>query len=220
MAGVVPYSGSRAQEHRAELVARGRKLEYLTIAWNTFEAVVALVSGMVAGSVALVGFGLDSAIETASAGILLWRLRADHDASSRERAERIAHRLVGISFLVLAVYIAIESIRSLWLRESSSRSVPGILIAGAAVVVMPVLARAKRRVAGELGSRALHSDSKQADFCAYLSAILLVGLALQFTLGWWWADSVAALIMVPIIAHEGVQGLRGKVCDDCNPQAN
>jgi len=220
MAEAVPCSGVRPEEHRAELVARGRRLEYLTIAWNTFEAVVALVSGVVAGSVALVGFGLDSAIETASAGILLWRLRADHDASRRKRAERTAHRLVGISFLVLAVYIAIESIRSLWLREASSRSVPGILIAAAAVIVMPLLARAKRRVAAELGSRALHSDSRQADFCAYLSAILLVGLALQFTLGWWWTDAVAALIMVPIIAHEGVHGLRGKVCDDCNPQAN
>jgi len=132
----------------------------------------------------------------------------------------MAHRLVGISFLLLAAYIAIESIRSLWLREASARSIPGILIALAAVVVMPLLGRAKRRVASKLGSRAMHSDSRQADFCAYLSAILLVGLVLQFTLGWWWADPVAALIMVPIVAHEGVQGLRGRACDDCNPQAN
>jgi len=220
MAEVVPYSGTRPEAHRDALVVRGRRLEYLTIAWNTFEAAVALVSGVVAGSVALVGFGLDSAIETASAVVLLWRLRADHDAVRREHSERIAHRLVGTCFLVLAAYIAIESIRSLWLRESSGRSIPGILIAAAAVVVMPLLARAKRRVAAELGSRALHSDSKQADLCAYLSAILLVGLALQFALGWWWADPVAAFVMVPIIAREGVQGVRGQVCDDCHPQAN
>jgi len=220
MAEAVPYSGTRPEEHREALVARGRRLEYLTIAWNTFEAVVALASGIIASSVALVGFGLDSAIETASALILLWRLQVDRDAGRREHSERTAHRLVGIGFLLLAAYVAIESIRSLWLREASARSVPGILIAAAAVIVMPVLARAKRRVAAQLGSQALHSDSKQADFCAYLSAVLLMGLALQFTLGWWWADPVAALIMVPIIAHEGVQGLRGRACDDCNPQAN
>jgi divalent metal cation (Fe/Co/Zn/Cd) transporter len=220
MTEAVPYSGTRPEAHREALVARARQLEYLTIAWNTLEAIIALVSGVIAGSVALVGFGLDSAIETTSATILLWRLRADYDAAHRERAERIAHRLVGICFLLLAAYIAIESIRNLWLREASVRSVPGVLIAVAAVIVMPLLARAKRRVAAELGSRALHSDSKQADFCAYLSAILLVGLTLQFTLGWWWADPVAALIMVPIIAREGVRGLPGHSCDDCNPQAN
>jgi divalent metal cation (Fe/Co/Zn/Cd) transporter len=220
MAEAAPYSSSRAEERRETLVARGRRLEYLTIAWNSFEAAVALASGIVAGSVALVGFGLDSLIETASAVVLLWRLRADQDAARREQSERTAHRLVGICFLLLAGYVAIESIRSLWLREAAVRSIPGILIALAAVIVMPLLARAKRRVAVQLGSRAMHSDSRQADFCAYLSAILLAGLALQFTLGWWWADPVAALIMAPIIALEGVKGLRGQACDDCDPQAN
>jgi divalent metal cation (Fe/Co/Zn/Cd) transporter len=214
MAEAVPYSGSHTDAHRGQIVGYARRLEYLTIAWNTFEAAVALASGIIAGSVALVGFGLDSAVETASAVILLWRLRADQDAARREQSERTAHRLVGICFLLLAGYIAIESIRSLWLREAPRRSILGILIALAAVIVMPLLGRAKRRVAAELGSRALHSDSRQADFCAYLSAILLVGLALQFTLGWWWADSIAALIMAPIIAREGLQGLRGRVCDD------
>jgi divalent metal cation (Fe/Co/Zn/Cd) transporter len=220
MQQAVPFFRSPTEEERDALVARGRRLEYITIAWNTFEAAVALASGIVAGSVALVGFGLDSAVETASAIILLWRLRAGQDAARREQSERTAHRLVGICFLLLAGYIAIESIRTLWRREAAVRSIPGILIALAAVIVMPLLARAKRRVAAQLGSRALHSDSRQADFCAYLSAILLVGLALQFTLGWWWADPVAALIMVPIIAHEGVQGLCGRGCDDGHPQAN
>jgi len=197
------------------LVSRGRRLEYLTIAWNAFEAAVALASGVVAGSVALVGFGLDSAIETASALVLLWRLRVDQNAERREQAERTAHRLVGICFLMLAAYVAAEAARDLWLGEHASRSVPGILIAVAAAIVMPVLGRAKRRVAAQLGSRAMESDSRQADFCAYLSLILLVGLTLQWGLGWWWADVIAALVMVPIIAYEGVKGLRGEGCDDC-----
>lgn len=200
---------------RASLVARGRRLEYLTIAWNGFEAAVALGSGLMAGSIALVGFGLDSVIETLSAAVLLWRLRADLDIGARERAERIARRLVGVCFLLLAAYVGIESVRALWIKAQPERSLPGILIAVAAVIVMPLLGRAKRRIAAELGSRALHADSRQADFCAYLSAILLVGLILHALLGWWWADPAAALLMVPIIAREGVQGLRGEVCDSC-----
>ena len=194
--------------NRSELVAHGRRLEYLTIAWNAFEAVVALASGILAGSVALVGFGLDSVIETFSAGILLWRFRSDD-----ERREKVARRWVGVCFLLLAAYVAVESIRALWTRAQPERSLPGILIAVAALIVMPLLGRAKRRVAAQLKSGALHSDSRQADFCAYLSAILLAGLFLHAAFGWWWADPVAALVMVPIIAREGVQGLRGEACE-------
>src|SRR5581483_5638065 len=174
---------------------RGRRLEYLTIAWNSFEAAVALVSGAMAGSVALVGFGLDSVIETLSAGILLWRFRSDN-----ERRERVARKLVGVCFLLLAVYVGVDSARCLWMKVQTERSLPGILIAAAAIVVMPLLGRAKRRVAAQLESGALHSDSRQADFCAYLSFILLAGLLLHALLGWWWADPAAALVMVPIIA--------------------
>jgi divalent metal cation (Fe/Co/Zn/Cd) transporter len=198
---------------RVEVVASGRRLEYLTIAWNTFEAAIALVSGLVAGSVALVGFGLDSVIESVSAVVLLRRLHADRDAMQREAAERTARRLVGFCFLLLAAYVTVESIRALWTKAQPEGSLPGILIAMAAIIVMPLLGRAKRRVAAQLDSRALHSDSRQADFCAYLSAILLAGLLLHAWLGWWWADSVAALVMAPIIAREGVQGLRGEKCD-------
>jgi divalent metal cation (Fe/Co/Zn/Cd) transporter len=198
---------------RTALVARCRRLEYFTIAWNGIEAAVALVSGLVAGSVALVGFGLDSVIETISAGILLWRLRAEDDSLRRERRERTAHRLVGACFLLLAVYVAVESLRALWMKATPGRSIPGILIAVAAVVVMPLLGRAKRQVAAQMGSRALRADSRQADFCAYLSAILLAGLLLHALMGWWWADPVAALVMTPIIGREGVQGLRGEGCD-------
>ena len=200
---------------RNVLVARGQRLEYLTLAWNGFEAAVALASGLLAGSVALISFGLDSVIETASAGILLWRFRADADAQRREHAERTAHRLVGVCFVLLAAYVAVESVRALWMRAQPERSLPGILIAAAAVIVMPLLARAKRRVARQLCSRALHADSRQADFCMYLSAILLAGLLLHALLGWWWTDPVAALVMVPIIAREGILGLRGETCDDC-----
>jgi divalent metal cation (Fe/Co/Zn/Cd) transporter len=206
-------TGSAVQ--RGALVARGKRLEYFTLAWNGFEAVVALVSGVLAGSIALMGFGLDSVIETASAGILLWRFRSDTDAEMRERSERTARRLVGFCFLLLAAYVAVESLRALWSRAAPERSLPGILIAVAAVIVMPLLGRAKRRVAAQLGSDALHADSRQADFCAYLSAILLAGLLLHALLGWWWADPVAALVMAPIIAREGVQGLCGQACDDC-----
>ena len=200
---------------REVVVARGRRLEYLTIAWNGFEAAVGLIAGLIAGSVALIGFGLDSVIETTSAGILLWRLHRDHKPEQREQSERVARRLVGICFLLLAAYVTLESAQALWTRQHSERSIPGVLIAIAAVIVMPLLARAKRRVAIELDSRALHSDSRQADFCAYLSAILLAGLLLNVIFGWRWADPVAALVMVPIIAREGLQGLRGQVCDDC-----
>lgn len=194
---------------RQVLVARGRRLEYLTIAWNTLEAVVSLLAGGLAGSIALVGFGLDSVIETASAAILLWRLRAEHDP---ERRERKAQRLVGACFILLAAYILFESARALWTHAQPERSIAGTAIAIAAVIVMPLLARAKRRIAAQLGSGALHSDSRQADFCAWLSAILLAGLLLHWLLGWWWADATAALIMVPIIAREGIRGLRGETC--------
>ena len=212
---VVPLDNTPIASSRAALLARGRRLEYLTLAWNGFEAAVALIAGAVAGSVALVGFGLDSVIEMTSAGILLWRFGAERDSHKGESSERTAHRLVAICFLLLAAYVAAESVRALWSRSQPERSLAGMLIAVAAVVVMPLLGRAKRRVAAQLGSGALHADSRQADFCAYLSAILLAGLLLHWLLGWWWADPAAALIMTPIIAREGWQGLRGKICDHC-----
>jgi divalent metal cation (Fe/Co/Zn/Cd) transporter len=214
-ADTVSFGDQLTDSERKGLVARGRRLEYFTLAWNSFEAAVALASGWLAGSIALVGFGFDSVIETASAGILLWRFRTDADVERRERAERTAHRLVGVCFLLLAAYVATEALRALWIKAQPQRSLPGILIAIAAVIVMPLLGRAKRRVAARLGSRALRADSRQADFCAWLSAILLAGLLLHELLGWWWADPAAALFMVPIIAREGVQGLRSEACNDC-----
>ncbi len=188
-------------------IRRGRRLEYLTIAWNSAEAAVALIAGLLAGSIALVGFGLDSVIEVSSGAIVLWRLFADN-----ERAERIALKIVGASFLALAAYVTFDSIKTLWLWEAPERSLPGIILAAVSLVVMPLLARAKRRVAAGIGSRALHADSRQTDLCAYLSAILLGGLLMNALLGWWWADPVAGLVMTPIIANEGRKALSGESC--------
>ena len=194
---------------RAAAIHRGLSLEYLTVAWNLLEAAVALVSGTVAGSIALIGFGLDSLIEVSSGGVLLWRLRADHD---EQRRERTALKLVGLSLLLLAAYVTGDSVWSLVRRDTPEKSLTGIALAIASLVAMPLLARAKRRVASSLGSSALQADSRQTDICAYLSAVLLLGLVLNACFGWWWADPLAGIVMAPLIAYEGCEALRGKTC--------
>jgi divalent metal cation (Fe/Co/Zn/Cd) transporter len=147
----------------------------------------------------------------------LWRLHHDLDHSRREQVERITLKIVGWCFLALAAYIVYESGSTLIGHDAPKRSVPGVIVAAASVMVMPLLARAKRRVAAGIGSSAMTADSRQADFCTYLSAILLGGLLLNALLGWWWADPVAGLVMVPIIGKEGIDGIRGKACcDGCN----
>lgn len=205
---------------RSELVKRGRRLEYFTIAYNTLEGVIAVVAGLIAGSIALVGFGFDSLIEVTSAVALVWRLHSDADESRRERVEAITLRIVGACFLLLATYVTYDSIKSLVRREAPDESIPGIVLAVVSLIVMPLLVRAKRRVARRINSVALMADSKQTELCTYLSAILLAGLLLNSLVGWWWADSVAALIMVPIIVKEGIEGLRGETCcdDACEPE--
>lgn len=202
--------------NRRDLVRRGQRLEYFTIGYNILEGLVSIVAGAIAGSVSLIGFGLDSMIEVTSGAALLWRLHHDLDHSRREQAERTTLRIVGACFIALAAYIAYESGSTLIGHKIPERSIPGIIIAAVSVIVMPLLARAKRRVAAGIGSGAMQADSRQTDFCTYLSAILLGGLLLNAVAGWWWADPVAGLVMVPIIAKEGVDGLRGKAsCDDC-----
>ncbi|HKY96476.1 MAG TPA: cation transporter [Gemmatimonadaceae bacterium] len=192
-------------------------MNYLTIGYNTVEAIVSFAAGLVSGSVALVSFGVDSAIEVTSAGAAQFRLRADVDLARREKAEKLTHRVIGISFLALAAYVVIDAGRSLWLREAPDRSVVGIVLLAFSVVVMPALASAKRKVAISLGSRALRADAAQTSLCAYLSVIALAGVGLNAFLGWWWADPVAALAMVPIITKEGIEGVRGESsCDDCS----
>lgn len=190
----------------------GRRMEYFTIGWNVLEAAVAVGAGIAAGSIVLVGFGVDSVVESMSGAILLWHLRT-HEAD--EARERQALRLVGLSFLVLAAYVAYDACSSLIGREAPEISIVGIVLALLSLIVMPLLARQKRRIAGRLRSHALAADSRQTSLCAYLSAILLGGLGLNALLGWWWADSVAALVMVPIIGYEGINALKGKSCCDC-----
>jgi divalent metal cation (Fe/Co/Zn/Cd) transporter len=197
---------------RHDLVRRGRQLEYFTIAYNSAEGLVSIVAGILAGSVSLVGFGLDSLIEVTSGAALLWRLHHDLDHSRREQVERTTLRIVGGCFVALAAYILYESGSTLIGHEIPERSIPGIIVAAVSVVVMPMLARAKRRVAAGIGSGAMKADSRQTDFCTYLSAILLGGLLLNALCGWWWADPVAGLVMVPIIAKEGVESLKGRAC--------
>jgi divalent metal cation (Fe/Co/Zn/Cd) transporter len=201
---------------REPLVRRGLWLNYFTIGYNVLEAVVSLASGWMAGSVALVGFGIDSLIEVTASGAAQWRLHADVDPARRAAVERTTVRIIGWSFLGLAGYVLIDATRSLWLRERPESSRVGIVLLVLSSVVMPLLARAKRRVATGLASRALEADAAQTSLCAYLSVIALAGVALNMAFGWWWADPAAALGMVPIIVKEGLEGIRGEApCDDC-----
>ena len=190
----------------SEAIRRGKFLEYLTIAYNSLEGVIAVGAGLIAGSVALVGFGFDSAIEVFASLLLVWRLHAG------EKAEKRALQLVGVSFMILATYVTFDAAKSLLRREAPDESFVGIALAALSVVVMPLLVRAKRRVATIINSRAMHAEATQTQLCMVLSAILLAGLGLNALLGWWWADPVAALVMVPIIANEGREALRGEEC--------
>ncbi|HKO44937.1 MAG TPA: cation transporter [Pyrinomonadaceae bacterium] len=203
------------QFDRAIAVRRGRSLEYLTIVWNLLEGFISVGAGLLAGSIALVGFGIDSFIESLSGGALLRRLHLDAP-ERREKADRIALRIIGVSFLLLAAYVAVDALKALINREPPEATYLGIGIAALSLVVMPLLARAKRRIAKELHSHAMEADARQTDICTYLSAILLGGLLLNAVIGWWWADPVAALVMIPIIGKEGIDALRGKQCGDCH----
>lgn len=198
--------------NRRALAQRGRRLEYFTIVWNSLEGIIAVTAGAMAGSISLVGFGVDSFIEVTSGTALLWRMSTDADEHHRERRDKLTLQIVGASFMALAAYVGFEAISNLLARHGPEESLVGIALASVSLIVMPILARAKRRVGGALGSAAMHADAKQTEFCTYLSAILLGGLLLNTALGLWWADSVAALVMVPIIAKEGIEGLRGDTC--------
>ena len=182
------------------------------IAYNSVEGLASIVAGAMAGSISLIGFGLDSLIEVTSGAALLWRLHHDLNPSRREKVERTTLRIVGACFIALAVYILYDGGKALISHGAPERSTLGIIIAALSIVVMPLLARAKRRVAAGIESRAMMADSRQTDFCTYLSAILLGGLLCNAAFGWWWADAVAALVMVPIIAKEGVESLKGRAC--------
>jgi divalent metal cation (Fe/Co/Zn/Cd) transporter len=198
---------------RASDTREGRRLEYFTLGWNLTEALVGIGAGVIAGSIALIGFGVDSIIESFSGAILLWRLQR-HKAD--EKREQLALKLVGISFFILAAYVAADAAKTLIQQEAPQASIVGVCLAAVSIIVMPILARAKRRVAVRLHSRALVADSRQTDLCACLSSILFVGLILNALFGWWWADSIAAILMIPIITREGIEALKGGACDACH----
>ena len=203
-----------ALDTRAAVLRRGAALEMLTVGYNSVEGLVAIAAGLVAGSVALTGFGIDSVIEVASGVVLWWRLRAELGAARVGAAvEARAARLAGFLLLALAVYIVAESGRRLFTSDRPGESVVGIVLTALSLIVMPLLARAKLRVAASLGSRALRADAHETIVCAWLSATTLLGLGLNALLGWWWADPVAALAMLPLIIREGVEAWRGDAAE-------
>lgn len=195
---------------REELHRRGVRLEAFTITWNVVEAVVAVGAGLLAGSVALVGFGVDSGLEVISAVALLWRLlKAGPKASAEETgaAEKRALYLVAATFFLLSAYIAYESVGALLSREGPDGSTVGLVLAAISLLVMPILAYLKGRTGREMGSEALVADSKETWVCSYLSLALLLGVGLYAAFGWWWADPVAALAMLPVILWQGFETL-------------
>ena len=201
-----------AATERAQLVSRARFLAWLGIAWHAIEAAVAVAAGVAAGSIALVGFGADSVVESVAGLILIWRFAGGRDRS--DVAERRAQRLIGVSFFVIAVYVAVEATRTLLAGDQPEVSWVGIGLAAVTLVTMPLLAAAKARVGNRLGSAATKSEGRQNLLCAYLSAGLLVGLGANAALNWWWADPAAALLIAVIAAHEGREAWRGEACCD------
>jgi divalent metal cation (Fe/Co/Zn/Cd) transporter len=193
---------------RHSAVRQGILLSYATIGYNSLEAIGSLIAGLLSGSVALVGFGIDSIIEVTASVAAQWRLRTDSDLSKRPGSEKLTLRIVAWCFIALAVYVAVDGVKSLYLGEQPDRSWFGLIVLALSVIVMPALAWAKRRVAISIQSKALEAEANQTSLCAYLSVIALGGVGLNALLGWWWADSVAALAMVPIITSEGIHGLR------------
>jgi divalent metal cation (Fe/Co/Zn/Cd) transporter len=189
---------------------RAVRLAWATIAWNVAEAGVAIAAGAAASSIALIGFGLDSSVEVMSAVVIVWQFRG-----LAEDRERRALRLIAVSFFALAAYVAVQAIIDLAQHSEPGSSVVGIGVASASLVVMPLLSRAKRRNGATMGSVTVVADSNQTKLCAYLSAILLGGLLLNATVGWWWADPVAALAIAALATNEGREAWRGEACDDC-----
>ncbi len=203
-----------ATEPRSALLRRGLRLEYVTVGWNLVEGLIAVAAGALAGSIALIGFGMDSFVESISGSVLIWRLGAEasgrRDAEDIDRVERRAERLVGITFLILAFYVAFEAIRTLLGGVRPDASPVGIALSAVSIGVMLWLARAKRQTGEELGSRALIADAQQSYACWYLSMATLTGLALNALFGLWWADPVAALAIAVLLVREGVGAIRGE----------
>lgn len=210
-------AGAPFSPQRPALLRRGLRLEYLTVAWNVVEGVIAVAAALAAGSVALLGFGIDSFVESASGSVLIWRLVAEqrsHDHEAVEGLERRAQKLVAVSLFLLAGYIVVDAVRTLLAGERPEASAIGLSLAGISLGVMWWLARAKRRTAVALGSRALEADAFQTTACWWLSLTVLAGVGLNALLGWWWADPLAALGMCYFLIREGRQAWRGEECVD------
>jgi divalent metal cation (Fe/Co/Zn/Cd) transporter len=200
-----------ADERRLLLNRRVRLLVAATISYNVIEGAIAITAGTVAGSTALIGFGLDSMIEVSSAAIIAWQF----SAVDPEARERTALRVIAFSFLALATYVTVESVRALIEGHEADASRVGIVLAAVSLLVMPFLSYAQRRTGRELGSASAVADSKQTLLCTYLSAVLLVGLSLNAALGWWWADPIAGLVIAAVALREGREAWRGDAC--CAP---
>jgi divalent metal cation (Fe/Co/Zn/Cd) transporter len=199
----VPVAGNRLRR-------RGLLLAGLTIAWNVAEAIVAVSAGLAAGSIALVGFGFDSTIEVLSAWVVVWQFRGELRGGYDEDRERRALRAIGVTFFVLAAYVVVEAVRDLFFVDGEpGESAVGIGLAASSLLVMPVLAWAKRRTAAQLGSPTLRADATETLLCSWLSAALLAGLVLNAAAGWWWADPLAALAIAVLATHEGLEAIRG-----------
>ncbi len=203
-------------ETRGQLLRRALRLEWLTVGWNVVEGVIAVAAALAAGSVALLGFGIDSFVESVSGSILVWRLLAEMgraaDAHAIERLDLRARKLVSLSLFALALYVAGDASLALWRSERPDASLVGIVLTCVSMVVMLWLGRAKRRAAAGLGSRALAADAFQTTACWWLSIITLAGIGLNAAFGWWWADPVAALGMTPLLIREGMEAWRGEDC--------
>lgn len=189
---------------------RGLTAEYFTVGWNVLEGIIAITAGVMAGSIALIGFGLDSYIEVASGLVLIWRLRKHgfSDEEEEEAAEKKAVFFVGVTFFLLAVYVLYESGKKLYFQEQPEESLIGIILAAASLIVMPFLALYKKKIAIEINSRALLADALETLACSYLSLTLLLGLGSNYLFGWWWADPVTALAMVYFLVKEGTEAIR------------
>jgi divalent metal cation (Fe/Co/Zn/Cd) transporter len=207
-ARTTPTFAALTAERRATLARRAQLLAGASVVYNVVEAVVAIAAGRVAGSAALIGFGLDSTVEVASGLIILWQFR--HPLP--ESREQLAGRLIGLSFFALALYVTYESVSALVTGTRPESSTVGIVLALLSLAVMPVLSWAQRRTGRELGSSAVHADGTQTLLCTYLSAVLLVGLLANAALGWWWLDAVAALVIAAVAVREGREAWRGEGC--------
>ena len=201
---------------REQAVTRQKWLTAATIGWNGAEGVIAIAAGLAAGSVSLIGFGLDSGIEVSAALILAWRLAQERRTGCKQEADRLAQRLIAVSFAALAVYVGVESVRDLVLADRPGQSLVGIVMAALSLATMPLLAGAKRRLAPLMGSRAVEAEANQTILCSLMSGALLVGLGANAALGWWWADPLAGLCIAAAAAYAAVATWRAdSLADTC-----